>query len=257
MFFDTHVHTTFSTDSRMTLTEALDQAQALELGLILTEHMDLAYPEPEAFTFNVEEYFATYGSKRSDSLLLGIEVGMRDDCVAANRSIIAAYPFDFVIGSIHLVDAIDIYRKEFYLGRSKEEVYHQYFNTMATCLEQYDFYDSLGHIDYICRYAYYDDPELYYVDFKTDIDPVLSLVAQRDKALEINTRRLCLPEAVEALLPIYQRFHELGGRFVTIGSDAHRPQNIGRDLNLACEIAEHCQLTPVYFKDRKPCPAKY
>lgn len=252
MVFDTHMHTTFSTDSRMTLDEAEKRASELGLGIILTEHMDLAYPEPEAFTFNVDDYFAKYGSRRSDRLLLGIEIGMREDCVDASRSIVSGHPFDFVIGSIHVVENIDIYQEAFYLSRSKEEVYHQYFDSMITCLDQYDFIDSLGHIDYICRYARFEDPELYYLDFQDDIDLVLSMLARREKSLEINTRRLYLPDAKEALLPVYRRFRELGGKYVTIGSDAHKPQDIGKDMDVAYEIADVCGLIPVYYKERKP-----
>ena len=252
MLFDTHTHTTFSTDSRMTIVEAEQAASERNLGIIITEHMDLAYPEPEAFTFNIDHYFATYGPRRSDTLLLGIEVGMRDDCVEANREIVTAHPFDFVIGSIHVVENMDLSQASFYDTRTKEEVYHQYFNAMITCLEQYDFIDSLGHIDYICRYARFDDPELYYFDFQTDIDLVLSQLAQRDQAIEINTRRLYLADIKDSLLPVYHRFRELGGRFVTIGSDAHKPQNIGKGMEIGLEIAETCGLVPVYYKERKP-----
>lgn len=257
MLFDTHMHTRFSTDSRMTLDEAEERARELNLGIIITEHMDLAYPEPEAFTFDVNDYFETYGPRRSDRLLLGIEVGMRDDCVDANRDIVANHPFDFVIGSIHVVDNLDVAHESFCDNRTKEEVYRQYFNSMITCLEQYDFIDSLGHIDYICRYARFDDPELYFLDFRTDIDLVLSQLAQRDQAIEINTRRLWMPEAVEALLPVYHRFRELGGRFVTIGSDAHKQQNIGKGLQTGLEMAEACSLIPVYYQERKPVRIVY
>lgn len=256
MLFDTHVHTLFSTDSRMTLAEAKRAAAERNLGIVITEHMDLAYPEPEEFIFDVNDFFAAYGPQRSDKLLLGIELGMRDDCVEANRQIVASHPFDYVIGSIHVIENIDIYHSYFYQTRTKEEVYHQYFDAMIVCLERYEFIDSLGHIDYICRYAQFDDPELYFFDFQTDIDLVLSQLAQRDKALEINTRRLGIPDSIEALLPVYHRFRELGGRFVTIGSDAHKPQDIGSGMDIALEMAETCGLIPVYYKERQPIRLK-
>ena len=85
---------------------------------------------------------------------------------------------------------------------------------------------------------------------------MLSQLAQRDKALEINTRRLVTPDAREALLPVYHRFRELGGRLVTIGSDAHNAQDIGRGMDIALEMAAVCGLTPVYFKERKPIALK-
>lgn len=251
MIFDTHMHTRFSTDSRMTLEEAVGQSRQLGLGIVLTEHMDLAYPEPAAFTFDVDAYFQSYGPYRSDSLLLGIEIGMRTDCLDGNREIIERYPFDYCIGSIHVVDNMDIYQEGFYLSRSKQEVYHQYFSSMADCLACHDFVDSLGHIDYIARYARYADPEIYCHELQDDIDQVLKLVAAKGKAMEINTRRLQSQEFVDALLPVYQRFYQLGGRYVTIGSDAHKAADIGRGLATAQAIADHCQLKVVKFKGRR------
>ena len=49
MIFDTHVHTDFSSDSRMLLSDAIMKAKELGIGLITTEHMDLLYPERDRF----------------------------------------------------------------------------------------------------------------------------------------------------------------------------------------------------------------
>lgn len=252
MIVDTHIHTRFSTDSTMTLDQALERAKDLDIGITLTEHMDLAYPEQNAFIFDVDHYFATYEPYRNSKLMLGIEIGMREDCLSENRSIVNNHSFDYVLGSIHVIDNIDIYQDIFYIERTKQEVYSQYFSSMVACLKTYDFIDSLGHIDYICRYAKYDDTELYYRDFHESIDSVLKILAEKDKAIEINTRRLSNSTTIDALLPIYKRFYELGGRYATMGSDAHKPADIGRDLNVATQLAQLCNLKLVYFNNRLP-----
>jgi len=252
MIVDTHVHTCFSTDSKMTIHQAVQKADELGIGITITEHMDIEYPEPEAFVFDVNNYFNEYARYRSDKLLLGIEVGMRQDCVSENSRIIMNQPFDYVIGSIHVIDNIDIYHEGFYRERTKQEVYHQYFESMADCLTGYDFIDTLGHIDYIARYAKYENPEVYYHEFCEHIDQVLTILAEKQKAIEINTRRLANKDTIQALIPIYKRFYDLGGRLATIGSDAHRPEDIGRDLNGALHIAELCNLKVVWFKNRIP-----
>ncbi len=252
MLYDTHMHTTFSTDSRMTIGEAAARGRELGMGIIVTEHLDLDYPKPKAFIFDTDEYFRAYGDWRSDTLLLGIEIGMRADLVRENAAVIAGNPFDFVIGSIHVIDHIDIYQEDFYLDRTKAEVYGQYFGQMLDCLGCYDFIDSLGHIDYIARYARFDDPELHYGEFQDELDAVLGRVAEREKALEINTRRMGDADVVAALLPVYHRFRQLGGKLVTIGSDAHRPEEIGKHFAVATDLAAACGLRPVYYRDRKP-----
>jgi histidinol-phosphatase (PHP family) len=236
----------------MKIETARNRAAELGLGITITEHMDLAYPEPDAFTFDVNAYFAEYAKYRNDKLLLGIEVGMRPDCLEENRRIIENHSFDYVIGSIHVVDNIDIYHSSFYESRPKQEVYNHYFDAMLLCLKNYDFFDSLGHIDYIARYAQYPDPDMHYHEFSDRIDEIVKLAAERGKAIEINTRRLTNKAAVQQLLPIYKRFSEFGGKLVTIGSDAHKLEDIGRGLNMAQEMAEACNLKVVYFKQRKP-----
>ncbi|QDR82150.1 histidinol phosphate phosphatase [Sporomusa termitida] len=251
MLFDTHIHTRYSDDSEMAIETAISRAAELKLGIIVTEHVDLAQPEPDV-ALDVEQYWQDYRKYRNEKLLLGIEVGMRTECLADNRAIIDAYPFDYVIGSIHFVDNIEIYQEVFYHNRTKMDAYSRYFETMLDCLKVYDFIDSLGHIDYIARYARFEDPEIYYHEFADWIDEIIKVAVQNEQALEINTRRLTSPAAVARLLPIYKRFYELGGRMVTLGSDAHIPENIGCRLEVAQAMAAACSLKVVYFKQRKP-----
>jgi histidinol-phosphatase (PHP family) len=252
MLFDSHMHTTFSTDSKMNINDAIERGRELNIGITITEHMDLSYPEPMAFQFDIEQYFADYRKYRSETVLLGIEIGMRADCLEENCRIVETYPFDYVIGSVHVIDNIDIYLSDFYQNRSKKEVYQQYFMAMKQCVTCYEGIHSLGHIDYIARYARYADPEIYYAEFSEHIDEVLAALADKGKAIEINTRRLQSKEAVEIVLPIYKRFYELGGRIATIGSDAHHIKDIGRGLDVGLEIAERSNLAVVYFKDGRP-----
>jgi len=236
----------------MAIETAINRAAEMGLGITITEHMDFGYPKPQVFIFDEKQYFEEYTKYRSDKVLLGVEVGMRGDCVEDGRHLIQNNRFDYVIGSIHLVDNQDIYEASFYQGRSKREVYSHYFADMLDCLQKYDFIDSLGHIDYIARYARYDDPEIYYSEFSDQIDQILKVIVDKGKAIEINTRRLTSAAAVKVLQPIYQRFYELGGRMVTIGSDAHTPTDIGGRLSAAQQLADACQLRIVYFKDSKP-----
>jgi len=251
MLFDTHIHTCFSPDSQMTIERAIQKAQKLDIGITITEHLDCAHHEPEDFIFDVDKYFHTYGKYRCDKILLGVEIGMCPDCLTDNRQIIENYSFDYVIGSIHIVDKIDIYYEPFYCSRTKREAYNQYFDAILQCLQTYDFIDSLGHIDYIARHARYEHPELYYEEFYDRIDAILTFLAEKQKALEINTRRLDSKTTIQALLPIYKRFYEVGGRWVTIGSDAHKPDDIGKRLDVAREIADLCKLKVVHFEQRK------
>lgn len=249
--FDTHLHTSFSTDSKMKLQEAIDKSINSELGIIITEHMDLNYPVPNKFVFDINKYFKEYSGYRSNRLLLGIELGMSTGCVSENRKIAQNYDFDYIIGSIHFVNEQDIYLEEYYKNKSKTEAFEEYFTYMLECLKTHDFIDSLGHIDYISRYARYNDKEIYYKDFSDYIDEILKFLIKNGKAIEINTRRFDNTAAVNNLMKIYTRYSELGGKYVTLGSDAHKAEIIGNHFKKAEDMAEECGLRIIYFNKRK------
>ena len=251
MIFDSHLHTKFSADSEMLAADALAKAKALNLGVVFTEHFDYGLElNGRKFEFNPAEYMREYKNLRGENVRLGVEVGLRQSARAANKNFIAQADFDFVIGSIHLVDDFDIYYPDFYVGKDKATAYRKYFQQMAEEISVADF-DALGHIDYICRAAPYENPEIDYPTFKAEIDAVLKIVIERGKVLELNTRRFDKARAVEELIPVYKKYRELGGRFVTIGSDAHRVAAVGNYFNRALEFANELELTPVTFRERK------
>ncbi len=250
--FDTHIHTTYSTDSKMTIEEVVDRSTKYNLGAIITEHMDLNYKDDKQFRFNPKDYFNNYEKYRSNKLLLGIEVGMCNEYSKEYESICKEFPFDYVIGSLHEMYDFDLYEAdELYKSKSKSELYEEYFIQIVERLNEHKFIDSLGHIDYLSRCAQYEDREMYYDEFKEYIDEVLKTLVDKDISLEINARRLGDNSAVENLIKIYRRYNELGGRYITIGSDAHTTDSIGNHFHVASEIAAFCNLKTTYYKNRK------
>lgn len=252
MVFDTHMHTKFSTDSKMNIEDAINKAKDENIGIIITEHMDINFPVEGQFVFDCEKYFDEYNKHRNDKVLLGIELGLRMDCIDENIKVIDNNNFDFVLGSIHVVDKIDIFFKEYYERFSNKKVaYEKYLETMHECIKTYDCFDAMAHIDYICRYSPYDDREMYYRKFADYIDEVLKVLIEKDKVIEINTARLNQDVAIENLTDIYTRYKELGGKYVTVGSDSHNANDIARNFKAAYRVIEKVGLKSVYFKDRK------
>lgn len=254
MIFDSHMHTKFSADSEMLASDALKRADDLNLGVVFTEHFDYGLElDGKNFTFDSAAYMSEYKNLRGEKVLLGVEVGLRKFARAANENFIASADFDFVIGSIHLVDDVDIYYPEFFAGMDKATAYGKYFRQMAEEIALADF-DALGHIDYICRTAPYDNPEIDYATFHAEIDKVLKIVVERGKVMEINTRRFDNHRAILELVPVYKKYRALGGRFVTIGSDAHKVDATGNYFARALDFAREVDLTPVTFRERKIIP---
>lgn len=252
MLFDTHTHADYSCDAEQTIGEAAEAAHNLGLGIILTEHWDRYYPSyPESFLFDIADYFKHNTPLRSATVLLGIEVGLQPKAIPEDKAMVKQYPFDEVVGSMHCFDGLDMYEPDTYKGLSKDEAVRRYLEDSVRCLEMEPDFDSYGHIDYICRYMPHEDPNLYYSDHPELWDRVFQLLIDQDKAIEINTRRLGNPAVVPPLVELYKRFHELGGTYATLGSDAHYKEHVGRDFAVGKQIADAAGLQLVYFKERK------
>lgn len=256
MIYDCHSHTEFSSDSEMKAEDAIEAARKLGIGLIFTEHYDFDYKESKHykemdFLFDAKKYWESYEALRGEALLLGVEVGLTPGSIEANRKFINEVPFDQVIGSIHAIDKLDIYYPEYYEGKKKEQAYGHYLETMADMVKANPYIDVLGHIDYICRYSPYDDKEIGYKEYHDLVDLVLMNVLDTGTVMELNTRRLDSKAVAESLLMIYARYKELGGQYVTIGSDAHKAENVGMNFKMAQDLVEFIGLKPVHFTERK------
>lgn len=252
MIFDTHMHCDYSCDSHMELADAIRAGRAQNIGIIITEHWDYDYPtNPDAFLFNIDDYFKTAGQYRSDKVLLGIEIGMQKHIAADDDAVAAGHDFDYVLGSVHCINRRDMYEVACYNGLTKQQVIAEFLEEAVACIEGHDNFDAFAHIDYMCRYWPYEDKEMRLSDAPELFDKFLKCLISHNKPIEINTRRLDSAAAIEALTPIYQRYGKLGGKYCTIGSDAHYEEHVGRRLDVALKIAGAAGLEPVYFKERK------
>ena len=160
---DTHTHTKFSSDSKAEPNEMLAAAKAAGLfTLCFTDHMDLDFPGDDTlFVFDTKEYFKellplkeqTSSDKTMPELLLGIELGLRPnrpDLRDRMDTLLAEYPYDFVLGSTHVVDELDPYYQEYWDLPGDRLL--RYFEDIRTNVAEHTNFDSLGHLDYIIRY---------------------------------------------------------------------------------------------------------
>lgn len=250
MLFDTHLHTKFSADSEMLIKDAISQAKKENIGLVLTEHLDYDFPGDDIYEFNPQQYFNEYSMYRCDTLYLGVEVGMQENTFIQSKKFVESAPFDQVICSLHLLDGKDLFYESCYT-EDKHTVYLNYLNTMIKLIKQHDFADVLGHIDYICRYATYTQKDIIYEEFQNSIDTLWKTIIDKNIIPELNTRRFNNSNNIPSLLKLYERYAELGGKYVTIGSDAHKPENIGFAFKKAYDILDSLNLQAVYFVNRQ------
>ena len=267
--YDTHVHTAYSTDSNTPVHVQLDSAIAHGLsGICLTDHMDYGFPLgqcdiplPEGelpFCYDIEAYKAELKGLREKysglEILTGVECGLqtRSDILDKNKELSADKGLDYMIGSLHLTGRKDPYYREFWTDQDAAVCIQKYLEELYDNLCVFTEFDSLGHLDYIVRYApddFHYKPEQYH----ELIEEILKLLVRKDIALEVNTSGFKSGKNPNPHLDILTWYRELGGEMVTIGSDAHKPEFLAYHFDTLSSLIRTAGLHQyVTFRQRRP-----
>lgn len=261
MYYDCHLHSNFSSDSETPVVDQIERAIALKIPQIcLTDHHDLDMPENlMPFLLDTDRYFQVLRDLQNVyrgriRIRIGVELGLQPHLGADYREYVARYPFDYVIGSTHLIDRVDPYYPEYFEGRSEKEAHRIYFEEVIKNLTAFADFDALGHLDYIVRYGPEKNQHYCWQEFGDQIDVILRFLLEHDIALECNTAGykagLGHPNPTEGIL---MRYRELGGEKVTLGSDGHRPEHVGFAFSSIGEVLKSCGFRYyTVYEERKP-----
>ena len=237
----------------MLLTAALAAAKQQNIGITITDHIDFYFPGDDIYEFDCRKYFSAYQKYRAtDNVLLGVEIGMHNSTAEQSHHFTADEPFDMIIISQHILENYDLYYPDYYQNKDKQTAYNIYLQALVTGMNLHSFGNVLGHIDYICRKAPYEDVHLHYDEFTRQIDTIWQCALDNNIIPEISTRRFDNKNNLKYLLPIYKRYHDMGGQYATIGSDAHIESALGYKLTDAACFLKEAGLIPVYFKNQQP-----
>lgn len=236
MIADRHVHTSFSTDSNEAPENVLEKAISLGMDEIyITDHYDIDYPG-DGFRFEPERYFETLSGLKEKykdriKLHIGVEVSINENIKEQVSALIEGYPWEYVIGSTHIVEGEDPYLRDRF-DMTDEEYYRLFFKTSLTGIRSCSGFDTFGHLDYAVRYGYEKDAAYKYGSFSDVLDEILKELIRRDIALEINTA--ALRKGLKYVHPypdVLKKYKEFGGKKLAMGSDAHRAEDIGYMFN--------------------------
>ncbi len=255
--FDYHIHTKVSFDSREGPENVIRVAKERGLKEIcFTDHID---DDPRGITldqrFTIEQYSAAYDHLdcRGIKVRFGMEFGLLADNQASFQRHLDQRKFDFVLGSIHYADGVDVYFPPYWEGKTLFQAERKYLEDTLTCVQSHDGFDVLGHLTYLSKSPSHPTHDLIVMQQHREIvDEILKELACKGKGLEVNTSGVdcCggfLPE-VEYL----RRFKELGGQIVTVGSDAHDASRVGQYTDRACEMLKDIFGHVCTFEGRKP-----
>ncbi len=257
---DMHTHTDNSPDGHHSAMYLCEQADMAGLRAIaFTDHVEVDFYRQDNYDKVALQSFFEASKARSAFMgkllvCLGVELGQPMYDVKTAEEIIAALPYDIVIGSVHNLNGVKDFCFLDYAEHDVNSLLTQYFDELIK-LAQWGKFDTLAHVTYPLRYicGEYGIP----VDmskYKEQVDEVLIALVKNQKALEINTSGL--RQKIGRTMPeedVVRRFKQLGGEMVTVGSDAHYAKDLGAGIREGMEIAKRCGFDSVtLFQNRTP-----
>ena len=255
--FDFHIHSRVSFDGHDS-GESMARA-ALAAGLkeiCFTDHIDYdPFGTIPDMAFDTDVYNREYDDLAVPGLVIrrGMKFGLSRDNVSQFQADLKRRPFDFVLGSIHFVDGLDVYFEEFWRDKSVFRAERRFLEETLACVELHDGFDVLAHLTYISKPPCHPNPRpLPYGEHREIIDEILRTLAAKGKGLELNTSGLDRCGGFLPTADYFRRFKELGGEIVTIGSDAHRCNRVGQYSDGACGILKEIFGYVCTFENRKP-----
>jgi len=190
---------------------------------------------------------------------LGAEIDFFPAEVDTVEEFLRKYPFDYVIGSVHYLGNWPIDSRsqlQEYFRRDILQVYKDYFEAVRM-LCRTRLFDTLGHADIVKIFGFKPD-----CDITSILEETADAIAVSNMCVEINTAGL-IKKCAE-IYPSRQLLQMLKERNVpiTLGSDAHAPQDVGRSFDKAFELSKTVGIThlctfearrrsPVEIEDRK------
>jgi len=243
---DSHMHTAFSHDSHVLL--ELYAAQAAEFGIAeiaITDHVDFlpASPGFNYFDYHVRrKVIADAGERWAGKVRIrhGVEITYESRFEDRIREYLDRHPFDYAIGSVHAAKDSPYARanlEAFVRGRTVGEAVAPYFAEVERAIRS-DLFDTLGHLDQCKRWLVPWFPVEAFGSIPEAYEPLLRALVETGTTLEINASGLRYPEReTYPAAWVVERFRQLGGERVTVGSDAHLPQSFAFGIEQAAEIA--------------------
>jgi histidinol-phosphatase (PHP family) len=260
--FDLHTHNQLCGHAIGTIEDYVKQAIEYGLQYIgISDHSPYFYSEEDQlyptiamakseFVPYIEEVLRLK-EKYEDKIhvLLGMESDFYPEHIDVYREQYLLHPFDYIIGSVHYVQDLNIFKKGRWEGLTSQEqvkVKEEYYDLIQKSAKSGAF-QILGHID--AMKGFYPA----FSDIETDaIEKTLKIIGEEDIAIEINTSgntKDCggwypADDILERAL-----FYNVK---VTFGSDSHTPERIGDEFELVQKRLKEIGFTEwAYFVQKK------
>lgn len=234
IYFDMHVHSIFSEDSEEKIDDLCKAAIEKGVkGICITDHIDynpndfgFGYYDKNGYLRTIEEAKMKY----KDELLVlsGIEFS-EPHLYSEELKEIHKDNYDVILGSVHWIGDAFVGQRSMFKDLSEDEIVRLYYDMILKMIE-FGGFDVLAHLDFPKRYYGATNIE------RDKIIEILKKIIEKDIALEINTSSLRKGNSDSMpAVSLVEEYIRLGGRKLTLGSDAHKKEDIAADFESVIE----------------------
>ncbi len=255
---DYHIHTARCGHAQGEMADYVERARELSLKEVgFADHLPLLFKQDPTLTMRIDqlgEYIQAAESLKKEFPDVEIKTGIEADYLPGfedeTARLLKSYDFDFVIGSVHFIDGWGFDDSRYIDGYKDWDIYSlyaRYFGLVADAAKT-GLFDIIGHLDLIKKYNFKPD-----ADITPLVKGVLDIIKGAGVCVEINTAGLRKP--VGEMYPgtdILRLCFE-SDIPITFGSDAHKPEEVGKDFDLARSAAKEAGYDRlVVFNKRVP-----
>jgi histidinol-phosphatase (PHP family) len=272
---DYHVHPNYSIDAQGTLEEfCLSALRANLREICFTTHLDSEPTSSDGYVvvngkrLGVldNRWLEDYESKvrgaadsfreRGLTVLLGVEVDYFPGVAEALPDRFHDTGFDMIMGSVHLIDRMQITTEpeaqNAFAKLSIRQLGDRYYQLLTECAET-GLFNVLGHMDVYRRYG----EKFYGADIHSiwlsHVKQLAASMKRHHVGFEVNTspwrRGMEQPMPETSLI---KAMRKAGIKTVTIGSDAHNPNDVGAGVEKALSLIKECGFSsPSRFREKR------
>jgi histidinol-phosphatase (PHP family) len=210
------------------------------------------HPFWESYAHDDLDAYCTFVRHDTD-LRLGIEADFVLGAEDRMANLLDAREFDYVVGSVHFVrdGAVDMEDYSVWrAGRSAEQVWQQYFQTIAQAARS-GLFDIIAHPDLVKVWG--ADQPTPKGDLRRYYEPAIEAIAEAGVAVEVSTAGLRKRVSELYPAPAFLEMALEAGVHVALSSDAHRPEDVGADYEQALELLQRLGVRELCVFDRRQC----
>jgi histidinol-phosphatase (PHP family) len=203
----------------------------------------------ERCSYDIERYVGAVleAKERGLPVKLGLEVDYVGGRERETADLLAPYPWDYLLGSVHFVDGFAVDMEPGLVEKlGPNEAWRRYFVWLRNAARS-GLFDALSHPDLIKHHGPRTDPE----SAQWLHEETADAIEAAGVCIEVSSAGLHKP--VGELYPDWPFLDACCKRGVpiTTASDAHVPQNVGRDLDRAVDLARSAGYETVTVFERR------